>query len=223
VAIADDAEFGRRARRFLQKIERERALKYHTTKDDFRAWDRLKVRVALGAVAELLRLDGQEKSAAWVNRIALGFLDLDRGVVGSLFSPEKRNSRPFEQTVVWCLRARVAAAMELSITRLGEKRKDAAEKMAKKFPDIRYIAKPRTALAASLVTWRDEFKKRRVENGPAYDSYWFWLDWPFRFEYEDGKIAVEHDAIGPDELRECIDWILQSAAQEARTFGPGSE
>jgi hypothetical protein len=192
----DDADLGHVTRKSLEKIERIRASE---------GSERRKFADALGEICFLLDLDERWDTAAWFGRLTYALRDLDLGRIDPMLVPKKIDTRPPDATFVWHIRAEVAAAAEALIGDFVITRKEAAEEIAKLFPDLQHIAKPGASLFSSIESWRNEFRKGRVKSPGAQESYLATLR----------RLSFATD---PDDLRRRIHISLECAAESCTVF-----
>src|SRR5262249_62356769 len=73
---------------------------------------------------------------------------------------------------IWVARAKVAAALHLFVTQFDMRREEAAKKIARDLPQLRYlIARKGAPLENSIIAWREQFNKDRVKNRLATTAY----------------------------------------------------
>jgi hypothetical protein len=105
----DDADLGAVTRIYLKQIES--ALKSKGN-------ERLKWAAALDHIGILLSFsddEGIKATAGRFGRLASAFRDLELGRADPLFAPKKIDTRPPDASVVWGIRAEVAAATQALI------------------------------------------------------------------------------------------------------------
>jgi len=125
---------------------------------------------ALTAIAEYLLRCGREDLALWIAELGSAMSDLDTGIVRPCFEPTQIDSRPSDSSDKWRGRATIAVAVDLLILS-GLTRTAAADKIEKEFPELVALVGSKKRLGASALSWRDEFRKRRVSNVQAVRSY----------------------------------------------------
>jgi len=191
----DDADLGAVARDVLKRIESALVSEGN---------ERLKWAVALDHIGHLLLLNDDNETSSRFGRLACAFRDLELGRADPLFVPKKIDTRPPDATVVWAVRAEVAAAAESLIDHFEITRTEVAEEIAELFPDLQHIAKPGASLPDSIESWRNEFRKGRVKSS-THSNYLARLNW----------LSLPR-VPNPDEWRRRIHIVLECAAEDAR-------
>ncbi len=201
----DDGDLGAAMRVRLKRIERIRTSE---------GSERLKFVAAISEIVELLSVTHTEV-ALWLLHLVSALRDLDLGRIDPLFVPNKIDSRPPDATRVWYARAMVAAAAQSLIDHFGITRTEAAEEIAEEFSELRNVVKSRASLPASIESWRNEFRKRRVKNRGAHHCYCVHLGTLSQTWAGEGLLKTSKTP-APDRVRQSIQIILEGAAERAR-------
>jgi hypothetical protein len=124
-------------------------------------YERARYAHALKAISTFLKEVGIASYQMRFYRLALALDDLNHGSVDPLLEPVKTGSAKNRNVSwVWCARAHVSVGI-LALLRAGLSRKNAAQRAARKFPEIKELVGRTTpsSTTTKILSWYDDFNK----------------------------------------------------------------